>query len=290
MSERSEGSKDVPASLSRTHAAEPAAFEAPSVGVAAWQQIYRRGVIIADLAVLTGAVLVAQVARFGIDSDKEAVGPISVSYTQLGFALAIMWWLTLLIFRSHDVRILGEAFTEYRLITRSTVLMFGSFAIVSLMLKWDMSRGFLAIALPLGLAGLLLERKLWRVWLRRHRRRGRFVSGALIIGGQDAAREIAAAFARDPDAGLRVTGVWVPDAETLGNDMLRVPHGFVPVLGTTTTLNEAMKVADASTIVVTDTEHIGHDGLRELTWQLAGVDVELLVSPNVTDVADPGSS
>ncbi len=265
MSEHSDASKDVPASLSRTHGAEPAAFEALSAGVAAWQRIYRRGVIIADLAVLAGAVLVAQIARFGIDSGKEAVGPISVSYTQLGFALAIMWWLTLLAFRAHDVRILGEAFTEYRLITRSTVLMFGSFAIGSLMLKWDMSRGFLAIALPLGLAGLLLERKLWRVWLRRHRRGGRFVSGALIIGGQQAAREIAAAFARDPDAGLRVTGVWVPDAETLSDDQLRVPHGFIPVLGKTTTLNEAMKVADASTIERNDTKHIGHHGLREQT-------------------------
>ena len=286
MPEPPEGRKDVPAALARTHDAEPTTLQAPSAGVASWQEFYRRGVMVTDLVTLMLAVMAAQVVRFGIDSGKEAVGPIRVGYTTLGIAIVIMWWVSLQIFRTRDRRNLGEDFTEYRLITRATVLMFGCFAIASLMLKWDMSRGFLAIALPLGLAGLLFERKLWRVWLRGQRRRGKHISNALIIGGQQSAREIATAFSRHPEAGLRVTGVWVPDEETLSNDLLRIPDEFIPVLGTSRSLKDAMEVADATTIVVTDSEHIGHDGLRELTWQLAGVDVELLVSPNVMDVAE----
>jgi exopolysaccharide biosynthesis polyprenyl glycosylphosphotransferase len=285
MSERLAGSKDVPAALARTHDAEPQKLETRTAGVAGWREFYRHGVMVSDLVALTVAMLAAQVIRFGIGSGVEAVGPIRINYTVLGIVLVVFWWVSLQIFGTRDVLILGEDFTEYRLITRATVLMFGSFAIASLMLKWDMSRGFLAIALPLGLAGLVAERKLWRVWLRSHRRRGNHVSNALIIGGQQSAREIASVFARNPEAGLQVTGVWVPDGDTLSNDLLRTPDGFIPVLGTSRTLGEAMEVADATTIVVTDTEHIGHDGLRELTWQLAGVDVELLVSPNVMDVA-----
>lgn len=43
----------------------------------------------------------------------------------------------------------------------------------------------------------------------------------------------------------------------------------------------------ADTVIVTDTQHIGPDGMRELTWQLVGVDIGLMVSPNVVDIAAP---
>ena len=82
-----------------------------------------------------------------------------------------------------------------------------------------------------------------------------------------------------------MTGVWVPDEETLSNQWLRVPDQFIPVLGTSRTLRDALAETKADTVIVTDTEHIGHHGLRELTWQLVGTDIELMVSPNVTDVA-----
>lgn len=277
--------RDVAAALAKTHDAAPEALERASGTRTSWQGFYRRGVMLSDLLVLTGSLLVAQVVRFGIGSGKEAMGPISINYTTLGIFIAVLWWVSLQAFRATDIRILGEDFTEYRLITHATVLMFGGVAILSLIFKWDMSRGFLAIALPLGLFGLLVERKLWRVWLRRHRRRGSHISNALIVGGQQSAREIAAAFERHPDAGFRVTGVWVPDDETLDNEWLPIPGQSIPVLGTSRTLQEAMAATEARAIVVTDTEHIGHDGLRELTWQLSGVDIELLVSPNVMDVA-----
>jgi exopolysaccharide biosynthesis polyprenyl glycosylphosphotransferase len=163
--------------------------------------------------------------------------------------------------------------------------MFGWVAILSLMFKWDMSRGYLAIAFPLGLVGLLVGRKSWRIWLRRHRRRGRHLSNVLVVGGPQSAQEMALWFNLNRDSGLRVTGVWVPDTQAEPSEWLQVPDHFIPVMGNDRNLFDALNIAEADTVIVTDTEHLGHQALRDLTWQLEGVDVSLMVSPNVMNFA-----
>jgi len=92
-------------------------------------------------------------------------------------------------------------------------------------------------------------------------------------------------FNRHRDSGLRVTGVWVPDAQTKSNEWLAVPDQFIPVLGNDRNLFDALNITEADTVIVTDTEHLGHRALRDLTWQLEGIDVDLMVSPNVMDFA-----
>ena len=202
---------EVAEALIKTHDTAPETLDRASSSGKAWQTFYSRGVLASDLVVLVVTSIVAQFLRFGFGSDVRARGPFSVDYTELGLALAFMWWVSLQVFQTRDRRILGgEDFTEYSRVIRATVLFFGSFATFALIFKWDMSRGFLAIVLPLGLVGLLVERKVWRVWLRSNRRRGEHISNVLIIGGQQSARKIATAFTQHRDAGLRVTGVWVP--------------------------------------------------------------------------------
>ena len=58
-------------------------------------------------------------------------------------------------------------------------------------------------------------------------------------------------------------------------------------MGTETGLDAALAVDSVDIVVVTDTEHLGHDGMRELAWALEEYDVDLLVAPNVVDVAGP---
>lgn len=251
-----------------------------------WQRFYMRGVLLTDLAVLAATSVIAQVWRFGTtNSGATANGPFHISYTTLGAAIVMMWWITLQIYRTRDIKILGSGPKEYARITRATVLVFGWLAILSLMFKWDMSRGFLAVAFPLGLAGLLVGRKFWRIWLRNARRHGQALSNVLVIGGPRSARDMAVWFNSHRESGLRVTGVWVPDATGTDNAWLENTDQLIPVMGTSSTLSGALSFADADTVIVTDTEHLGHRGLRELTWQLEGSDVDLLVSPNVVDVS-----
>ncbi|MCL3817242.1 sugar transferase [Aeromicrobium wangtongii] len=247
------------------------------------QTNYRRGLLVTDLAVLAAAVSIAQLWHFGTDSDVRANGPFDVSYTGLGAAVVALWWAVLELIRARDTRVIGDGTDEYRRVARATFATFGSIAIVSLMFKWDMSRGYLAIAFPLGLFGLIAGRKVWRVWVHRQRRQGHHLSSVLVVGGPRSASDMAAWFHRHPSAGLRVAGVWVPDAQAEDDESLDVLDQQIPVMGNDQNLFDALSIAEADTVIVTDTEHLGHRGLRDLTWQLEGVDVDLMVSPNVTD-------
>jgi exopolysaccharide biosynthesis polyprenyl glycosylphosphotransferase len=252
---------------------------------APWKKFYAVGVALSDLVVLTVATVLAVLVRFGIDSSVTTVGPFSVGYTGLGILIAIFWWTLLSIFQTRDQKILGEGAEEYRRIVRITFWVFGGLAILSMMSKLDMSRGYLATAFPLGLFLLLVNRKLWRVWLRRTRRQGRNISGVLVVGGIRSAVHMTRVLDKHVEAGLKVSGVWVPDRSADFNEWLDVPNRFIPVMGTARTLADALAISGAEAIVVTDTEHLGPEGLRELTWQLEGVNVDLMVAPNVIDVA-----
>ncbi|AWB90836.1 sugar transferase [Aeromicrobium chenweiae] len=270
-----EGTSDSGLPPLRDHAADPVPKRRPSS--------YRRGLLLTDLAILATTTAFAQLWHIGADSSVQARGPFDISYTALGVVVVTLWWATLHSFRTRDPRIIGDGAEEYRRVARATFLMFGSVAIASLMFKWDMSRGYLAIAFPLGLVGLLIGRRIWRTWLRRRRRLGHHLSNVLVVGGPRSGREMALWFSRHRASGLQVTGVWVPDAQTNHDQWLEVPGQFIPVLGNDRDLLDALRLADADTVIVSDTEHLGPHALRDLTWQLEGLDVDLMVSPNVMD-------
>ena len=109
----------------------------------------------------------------------------------------------------------------------------------------------------------------------------------LVIGGVRSAKAMTLRFSEDYLSGFRVVGVWVPDRVAPPHERFHANDSAVPVLGTESHLGQALDVDDVDTVVVTDTEHLGHDGMRELAWALEGRDVNLLVAPNVVDVAGP---
>ena len=109
----------------------------------------------------------------------------------------------------------------------------------------------------------------------------------LVIGGVGSAKAMTLRFSADAFSGFRVVGVWVPDRVAAPNERFHANDLAVPVLGTESDLGQALDLDAVDTVVVTDTEHLGHDGMRELAWALEGRDVNLLVAPNVVDVAGP---
>lgn len=252
---------------------------------APWHHSYRRAVLVMDAIVLVLAVLLAELIRFGTEPVMPAGA--DITYTVLGVVIAAGWWLMLQFYGSTDERILGHGPDEYRKVAQASVMGFGVLAIVTLLLKQDLSRGYLAIAFPVGLTGLLFGRKALRTWLARRRAAGAMTTNVLVVGGPRSAESIHRYFARHPGAGFRLTGVWVPDEPGTMNRWLDVPDRFVPVLGNNRTLKDAMALAEAGAVFVTDTEHLGPHGLKDLTWQLQGLDIDLMVSPNVVDVSTP---
>jgi exopolysaccharide biosynthesis polyprenyl glycosylphosphotransferase len=176
---------------------------------------------------------------------------------------------------------------EFRRVARASTALFGTVAIVSFLFKLEVARGYLAVALPLGLLSLLLTRGLWRKWLVKQRSDGRFVSTVVVVGSHSAAAAMAKEFERVRSAGYRVAGVCVPGWGTGRGDSVNVDGHPVPVLGDETAVIDALRTTGAGVVAVSNTEYLGTGGMRALAWQLEAVDADLVVAPGVIDVAGP---
>ena len=237
-----------------------------------------------DWLIIYAAVTIAFMVRFGVSSEKTTNGPISISYEVLGLALTFSWLAILGLYRTGDTRILGEGPEEYRRVIQATLITFGVLGVFSLAFKLDMSRGYLAVAFPLGLIGLLASRVLWRRKLRAARSSGDLSTSVLLIGSIRSATEITQWFERHHRAGVHVTAVWVPDADVEEAEVMTAGNRSVPILGKRAGLGDALAASGAQLVIVTDTDRLGHQGLKQLTWDLGEVRVDLMISPNVVDV------
>jgi exopolysaccharide biosynthesis polyprenyl glycosylphosphotransferase len=252
-----------------------------------WTGRYVRRLAVTDATAIVASVAIAQLLRFGTDPATLHSEVLVYSYTAVSAALILAWFSALILFRSREPRVVGTGVEEFRRVARASTTLFGTAAIISFLFKLEVARGYLAVALPLGLVSLLATRWLWRRWLAKQRSEGRFIATVLVVGSHNAAASMAQEFERVPAAGYRVTGVCVPGWGTGRGDILNVDGHAVPVLGDETAVIDALRATDANMVAVSNTEYLGTDGMRALAWQLEAVDADLVVAPGVIDVAGP---
>ncbi len=267
----------------RGGAAPDTAVAIAPVTVRDWQRRYVSRLVWTDTVVVVVAVVAAQIARFGF--TPGGVAGSEASYTLVSAILAVLWLGLLAIFGTRDRRTVGEGTEEYRRIFDASLRLFGLVAIVALLAGFSFARGYLLLAFPVGVVGLCLARRYQRRWLLRRRAEGSYLVRVLVVGRPAAAADMARSFDRHPSAGLQVVGVCVPGSTEV--DTVVVDGRGLPVLGDEHAVVEAIRATRADTVAVSATEHLGQDGMRELAWALSEVDVDLVVSPGVVDVAGP---
>jgi exopolysaccharide biosynthesis polyprenyl glycosylphosphotransferase len=246
-----------------------------------WRTRYATILAAGDLTILLVVLVLAVVVRFGTSTVDFRLGGLSLPFVMLAATMACVWWVCLTLLHTRSHRLIGHGTEEYRRVLRATWVAYAVLAFASVALKVDASRVFLLLACPAGMAALLAWRKTARVWLHRQRKEGRALSRVLLVGGVDSAKRIHASLEGQRSAGYCVAGVWVPDLESVDADALGAD---LQVVGRTATLAGMLRTTRAEAVMVTDTEHLGPDGLRELTWALSGTGIELMLSPNVIDV------
>ncbi|MBA4607594.1 sugar transferase [Aeromicrobium sp. Marseille-Q0843] len=251
-------------------------------GLHATRRQYERRVAISDLLVLLVVIISSEYVWLGRDADTIDA-QFGIGYTKFGVLLTLVWWVALRLGGTRRRHVLGSA-AEYQRIVHVTVTVFGVIAIVTVLLEFNLSRGYLAIAFPVGLTALLFTRRTWRRWRRQQLLKGRFVENVLVVGQPDNAREIACWFRSHPTQGLRVTGVWRPVHAT-ESQWLRVGEQFIPIMGQARSLLSAVRMTGADAVIVSATDELGHHGLRDLTWELESAGIEMLLSPNLVAVA-----
>jgi len=145
-----------------------------------WRHRLVFALAVTDAAGIVVALLVAQFVRFRTTALGAATPVSDVAYLSLGAAIAAVWLIALSATRSRMIRNIGTGTVEYQRVVNATLITFGTLAVVAFLLQVEIARGYLAVALPLGLVLLLGGRVAWRWILHRMRRVGRCTTGSII--------------------------------------------------------------------------------------------------------------
>ena len=199
--------------------------------------------------------------------------------------LAIIWLSTLAGFRSRSPRYIGAGVEEYRRVVTASFWTFGAIAMAELLVKLEISRGYLAVALPAGVLGLVLSRLMWRNYVARRRVQGQYQTAVLAIGERASVADLVTELTDNPKNGYRVVGIGISGYGPPRGEHLIINDQEIPIIGGNTHALEAIRTCGADTVAIAGTEHFGCQGIRRLIWELESMDVELMVSPGVMDVA-----
>ncbi|MGV9669270.1 sugar transferase [Gordonia sp. NPDC003504] len=252
-----------------------------------WARSYLNALAWSDGLIVACAVAIAQVVRFGSDDPLQPNGKFGVPALIVSVLLYLAWLAALRAFQTLDRRVIGSGPEEYSRMVTACLSVFGVLAMLDLLFRLNIARGFLLIALPLGTLGLLLERWMWRRRLIRQRERARNLDTLLVVGGLEASAPLVKRFIANPALGYDVAGVCLPPTHRGAPGELRVGDRMIPVFGDFDDVRDAVVHTGATTVAVTSSEALGHQAMQDLSWDLEGMNVAMLVSPGVTDVAGP---
>ena len=259
-----------------------------------WHRDYASRLVLTDLLVLIWVVFGVQIAWLGFavqEANFSNFTSMNVSYSLISVATIASWMLTLRIYGTRESRVLGTGTAEYKAIADGTLRLFGMIAILAFLTKLDLARGYILIALPLGLAILVFSRWIWRQWLGSQRRAGKCSSLVLLVGSQASVAHIARELGRQPETGYRVVGACIPGARdasrSAGTPSDSLADTPVPVLGNLECIMKALLASGADTVVITSADDLSPERVRELSWGLEPGRQHLVVAPSLTDIGGP---
>ncbi|ACL40910.1 exopolysaccharide biosynthesis polyprenyl glycosylphosphotransferase [Pseudarthrobacter chlorophenolicus A6] len=239
-----------------------------------------------DALVIAWAVVGAYIVRFGVEPGFVVEGQ-EISYVWLSALLGATWWLMLGAWSSRQSRILGAGPDEYKRVAAASLWLFGLLAIVSYALRIDTARGYVGIALPVGLGGLLLARWLLRQHLNVDRQKGRSMSRLLLLGGPGAIAHLASSLNGAKHAGYLPVAAYSPGL----HESLKIePDSGLQILGQQTSASailDAIDACKADAVAVSAGVQLHPQTLRHLGWELAARNVSLIMAPALTDIAGP---
>lgn len=241
-----------------------------------WPLAFAARLVVSDCAAIFLAVLGALLLRFGPSLGRGE----EVPYALVAAVLGPAWLVLLYLGRCYELRFLGLGSTEFRRVGIASVKLFTYVAVTCYVLHINLARGYVAIAFPLGTVLLLGGRYIARRWLHGKRRDGGWSHRVIIVGDTTHVRDLAEVLTRQAHVGFTVVGACLP----AGGEG-RVAD--VPVVGALTSLLAQSRRLAADTIAVTSSPGITSATVRQLSWELEGTGMTLVLAPALTDVAGP---
>jgi exopolysaccharide biosynthesis polyprenyl glycosylphosphotransferase len=196
--------------------------------------------------------------------------------------LPISWVLILWGGGAYDRRYLGVGADEYKRVFRASITAAATVSFLAFAFKIDLSRLSVGTALVGSLLYIVVGRWLARRVLVLFRRYGKAVHRVLLVGNFSDATDVLTAVTRVPAAGLVPVGIHLTEGFAAG----RVTDSPVPVFRGRDLIS-LVRDLRADTVAVCGSARAEPGELRRLAWQLEGTGVDLVVAPQLTDIAGP---
>ena len=202
----------------------------------------------------------------------------------VAFLLLPLGWLVILWFNgAYDRRYLGLGPDEFKRVIRAGVAVCAAVSFLAFATKTDLSRFTVGTALLLALLLILLGRILARFVLHVIRRNIQQAAHRMVlVGTLPECLEVYTAVTRNPSAGLVPVAIHITDGYAAAKGV-QTP---VPVYAGRDVLALVREVG-GDTIAVCGSASAEPGELRRLAWQLEGSGVDLVVAPQLTDIAGP---
>lgn len=256
-----------------------------------WEQRYGRILFASDLFILTWVFVTAHIVwAANVRHQFEKGGPLAAAYDidpydvgwiLISLTLLILWLCALTFAGTRDRRVYGAGPDEYKRILSSTLVIFAVIAFFGYMLKIQVPRSYVLVALPFGLALLTLSRWSWRQWLLVRRQRGQMTHSAIVVGSVDAVEHLADVIGRNAVFGYRLVGACITNSEA------PTQVAGIPVIGGVETLTSTAVGSGANAVIVTSSDATHPEMVRRLGWDLEGYDIEIIVAPSLANIAGP---
>jgi exopolysaccharide biosynthesis polyprenyl glycosylphosphotransferase len=200
--------------------------------------------------------------------------------TALLFAplLVAVWLVALVANGSYAPRHLGAGVEEFRRISRATLGAAFATSTACLFLGSTLSLGYLVAVFVVGSPLLLAERSVARTLIRRRHLDGTLSRRVLAVGAHGAVSQLGALLERAPHLGYSLVGCTLSDPGRSTADDLPAP-----AVGSIHDIGATCARLGVDTVMVTGGADLS---LRELAWTLEGREVELVVVPDLGDVAE----
>ncbi len=246
-----------------------------------WHRPYAASLIALDFVAVTLAnlttVVLLEKAQSGFQHDLVLFNLIAYLF------LPVAWLIVLWGNGAYDRRYLGIGTDEFKRVTRTAVTLTATISLTAFLTKvaGDLSRLTVALAMLLGLVYVTLLRYAARRVLGLVRRHGRASHRVLLVGSLAEALEVYSAVTRNRAAGMIPVAIHLSDGYPAREADYPVPvHAGREVV-------PLVRELGADTVAVCGSASAEPGELRRLAWQLEGTGVDLVVAPQLTDIAGP---
>jgi exopolysaccharide biosynthesis polyprenyl glycosylphosphotransferase len=244
-----------------------------------WERVYVTALPLVDGVMISVAAFVALAVR---DPTFE-IQRVNLNYDVLAMLFAPVWVTVLALSRAYEPRFLASGSEEYRRVTSGSLRFAALLFAVSFLIQADLSRGFVGLALVLGMVLLWTGRHAARYVLWRERQRGRAQHQVVVAGSADEVTALGAEFRRGRQTGMQIVAVCVPAGDVDATARLLPDVDVRPLHQVVTALAETR----ADTLAVAGTRALGSAAFRRLAWDLEDSGVDLVISPVLMELAGP---